>query len=370
MNRIVIVGNGFDIAHNVKTKYEDFLYDYFINAIKQFEKFRAYEDELMTFKFKNLIILSENTLISNTLKSLNDIFKCRFINWNLKDYEISDRNTSQIFFTVEFKSDFFKSMLELNKWSDIEKYYFDYLIKDYQNKSHVGNLNLHFEIIKSKFFDYISNLDFSEFTLRQNLSKIMFIDSCFEDISKELYKQKFKSQINFSISEDQLKVNSVLFLNFNYTSLLDNYLNLMENSSKSKKHFKIHGEISNFKSIVFGYGDDTHSKYSELENEDDENLLKHIKSFYYPNNSQYNQIIDFIESESFEVVVVGHSLGLSDRVLLKTIFENKNCRNIRIYHRGTIENHFKKRIALSRHFSDKISMRRKIEEFDKRCVFE
>ena len=48
MNRVIIVGNGFDLAHNLKTRYEDFMNWYWCkwlkqknNSISQFE-----EDEL------------------------------------------------------------------------------------------------------------------------------------------------------------------------------------------------------------------------------------------------------------------------------------------------------------------------------------
>ena len=31
MNRIVLIGNGFDLAHDLKTRYEDFIYWYWEN---------------------------------------------------------------------------------------------------------------------------------------------------------------------------------------------------------------------------------------------------------------------------------------------------------------------------------------------------
>ena len=103
---------------------------------------------------------------------------------------------------------------------------------------------------------------------------------------------------------------------------------------------------------------------SNLENEDNDELLKNIKPFYYPATPNYNELIDFVEDDVLEVYILGHSLGLSDRVLLKTIFENEKCKSIRLFHRGTKESHIKKCISISRHFKDKISMRRKIVDFD------
>jgi hypothetical protein len=66
--------------------------------------------------------------------------------------------------------------------------------------------------------------------------------------------------------------------------------------------------------------------------------------------------------------VVGHSLGVSDRVLLKTIFEDPNCKNIRLFHRGNKKSHFKKCISVSRHFNNKVAMRKKIVSYDQRDV--
>ncbi len=263
---------------------------------------------------------------------------------------------------------FFSELVKLKKWSDIEKHYFDFLIRYPKDDNYIKKLNFHFEVIKSIFIKYIESVNNT--ILNISLDKLIYssiIEDFSDNISKNLFDKKFRKKIEILNSEDQLRCNDVLFLNFNYTSLLNRYLQIY---SKEAKHHQIHGDIINQSSIIFGYGDDTHPKYSDLENEDKEDLLKHIKSFYYPNNSLYNELIDFIESEYFEVVVIGHSLGLSDRVLLKTIFENKNCRNIRLFHRGNNENHFKKRIALSRHFSDKISMRRKIEAFDNKYKFD
>lgn len=77
--------------------------------------------------------------------------------------------------------------------------------------------------------------------------------------------------------------------------------------------------------------------------------------------------MNFIEFDQFEVQIVGHSLGLSDRVLLKSIFEHKNCRCITLKHRG--RNNEKelmssKYMALSRHFDDKVAMRKKVKPFN------
>ena len=38
MNRIIIAGNGFDLAHDLKTKYEDFINWYWENTLKKLQE--------------------------------------------------------------------------------------------------------------------------------------------------------------------------------------------------------------------------------------------------------------------------------------------------------------------------------------------
>ena len=367
MNRIIIVGNGFDLSHKLKTSYQDFLVDYLTGSIKKLENNSVFEDELLAFsinpKFKNDL----TQLVSGNITDLESILKNDLINWNLipHHYGFSDKN--DIYFQVSYKSEFFKQILVDKRWSDIEKYYFEYLLKNTKDSAHIQNLNKHFDYLQTKFSNYITKINKSiNNYYRNELIQNHLIEKCFEPISQANYLQKFGKVEEGS--EELIKKcfpQKILFLNFNYTSLLSKYLDLMEFKSKNFSHNQIHGEIeSNPNSIIFGYGDDSHPEYSNLENEDNDDLLKNIKSFYYPAKSNYNQLIDFVEDEVFEVYILGHSLGLSDRVLLKTIFENEKCKSIRLFHRGTQESHFKKCISISRHFKDKINMRRKIVDYD------
>jgi hypothetical protein len=67
---------------------------------------------------------------------------------------------------------------------------------------------------------------------------------------------------------------------------------------------------------------------------------------------------------------MGHSCGLSDRTMLKEIFEHQNCKSILVnyYKWGTApnENDYTERTyEISRHFTDKGMMRKKVVSFDK-----
>jgi hypothetical protein len=46
-NKLVIIGNGFDLAHGLKTKYSDFMLWYFNDIFKIHNSERGYSDKLI-----------------------------------------------------------------------------------------------------------------------------------------------------------------------------------------------------------------------------------------------------------------------------------------------------------------------------------
>ena len=127
----------------------------------------------------------------------------------------------------------------------------------------------------------------------------------------------------------------------------------------------IHGELKNatHNKINFGFGDEMDDDYKRIENLDDNEYLKNFKSFQYLQNSNYKKLLDFIDGNKFQVIIMGHSCGLSDRTLLNTIFEHINCRSIKVfYHRKDdgSDNYTELIQNISRHFKDKKMMREKI----------
>ena len=60
--------------------------------------------------------------------------------------------------------------------------------------------------------------------------------------------------------------------------------------------------------------------------------LKNIKSIKYLESDHYRDVLKFLEAAPFQVLIMGHSCGNSDRTLLNTIFEHKNCISIKPYY--------------------------------------
>src|SRR5437764_14905765 len=52
VNKLVLIGNGFDLGCGLKTSYKDFIYWYMMEALDEFDKNSRYDDELITLKSK------------------------------------------------------------------------------------------------------------------------------------------------------------------------------------------------------------------------------------------------------------------------------------------------------------------------------
>lgn len=123
----------------------------------------------------------------------------------------------------------------------------------------------------------------------------------------------------------------------------------------------IHGSLKE-DDIVLGYGDETTDKFRELEDANDNKLTKYFKSFYYMQNSRYRQFFEVLERGPFRLHLMGHSCGLSDRVLLSSIFNHPNLEDVKIYYYESEygDDYLQLCQNISRHFHDKHAMRRKI----------
>lgn len=87
-----------------------------------------------------------------------------------------------------------------------------------------------------------------------------------------------------------------------------------------------------------------------------------MKSFGYFRTDNLRKLSRFFMEGEYQVQIMGHSCGLSDRVMLNGIFEHENCRSIKIFHhrRGSHfeETNYKELTQnISRHFNKKQRMR-------------
>lgn len=344
MNDLYLIGNGFDLAHGLKTSYNDFLLWYLQGSLNQFINNDEFSDGLIKITRK-----ANRYLIQEKFESIQKLI---------------DR-LQELKYTIEYRHSFFKELVESYrdyKWVDIEYEYYTALVKHYkeielnpQSKDStikaVMRLNFCFNEIKRKLDDYLSSIEISK--QKKN--------SLIENILLEVTGPE-----RDDFSKD---VGEKLFLYFNYTDTLELYADGIVISQSDRIH--IHGKLNDTNNpIIFGYGDEMDPFYEKIENLNTKEFLENMKSFGYFKTDNYQRVIRFVDSGEYTVKILGHSCGLSDRILLNTIFEHENCKAIKIFHyeKSPIENdYFEKTQEISRHFkaSKKGEMRLKIVPFDK-----
>lgn len=352
INRLILIGNGFDLAHGLKTSYKDFIEDYLCNAINVFISGGCHDDKL-------LYIGSE--MSRNGIPPITDLEKLRGIIETLEKQK-----------HFKFKSAFFKKIFNttsIENWVDIENEYFDLLkslIYDQkgtiilQNKLHPEyNSALDKIMLLNEEFDFLKSL------LEQYLNDMTstFIPQNFDEF-EGIVCQKIDINENPALNlEKEVLPNSLYFLNFNYTHTVENYFELLNTKIERDLNY-IHGKLNNLKNpIIFGFGDEHDKDFKNFETIKSKKQFDHIKSFKYSKTVNYQKALGYIDSYPFEVYVLGHSCGLSDRTLLKSIFEHENCKSIRVFYHekeNGKNDYWDKQIDISRHFSDKSLFRKKL----------
>ena len=154
------------------------------------------------------------------------------------------------------------------------------------------------------------------------------------------------------------KPSTIMLLNFNYTKTPELYVN---DPSKVIVNY-IHGRLDDPKSVIFGYGDELDEDYKKLQNLNENECLRHIKSIRYLESDNYRKLLEFIEAEPFQICIMGHSCGNSDRTLLNTLFEHKNCISIKPYfHKWEKGDNYLELVQnISRNFTDMKLMRDRV----------
>lgn len=154
--------------------------------------------------------------------------------------------------------------------------------------------------------------------------------------------------------------NRTLLLNFHYTTVADKYLPDAECFST----IHIHGELTAPNSIIFGYGDEKDKEYNGIIDKNDNEYLRHMKQPHYSESDNYRRMLAFVESAPYQVCVMGHSCGNSDRTLLNTLFEHPNCVSIKPFYYVNKEsgkdNYLDIVQNISRNFTDAKKMRDRV----------
>ncbi|SFT38907.1 Bacteriophage abortive infection AbiH [Lishizhenia tianjinensis] len=432
MNRIILLGNGFDLVNDFESSYNNFLRHLRDETIKDLEingTGNRYNNGIVDLKS-----------IGNPIKEIN--------HFNAIQILFRGNNFGNDIFEARICNKFLQRLIKkqrIQNWVDIEQEYYELLINIFLQKegfitidelnedlTFITNKLIEFLKIKeSKFTEKLNALDpmDSDFNKLQNITQNLLddinvfhlapkvINQYFTMIGEELllntesitetnnkfeFKAKYKEDLSAELNEyclnngieqarlkDVNKVldryekstsqlnelvsispENILVVNFNYTNtlkLIIDWLITMEKIStdrtKNIRILNIHGKLKSRDSIIFGFGDETDSQYSSIENSKKDDYMLNFKSINYLNSFGYRSLLEFLETENYQVYTVGLSFGQSDKTLLNTIFEHDNCVSIKPFYRkidNDNDNYSKLAMAISRNFRSKAKLRERV----------
>jgi len=355
--RIVLIGNGFDKALGLKTSYSDFILKYLKDSVISALQNQNIDNELISFED---IIKGTSTSIDFSISLIKE-------KNNVKELLEYLKEKIEITYKYDFFEDIVNKLIDA-RWVDIEQHYYDTLLKRFRSYKedilgetsslkYIFALNNCMDKLTDALNKYINE---QENTFHYNYENNQ-MDLLFESFGLPL---KLPNNALYKKINNTKNPAQIIFLNFNYTNTIKSIIDT-GCVPIINKHIHIHGAVNNKNNpIIFGYGDDTKEDYETLEKNGEKELLRKFKLFQY-SRTHYHNLLYYLDNWKFDVFIVGHSCGLSDGTLLKTIFEHKKCIGIQNFHYNGEEEDFNKRIEISRHFSNKVLMREKVLPFNK-----
>lgn len=264
MKNLVIIGNGFDLAHEIETGYPQF-FNYLL------EKVKTYSDNGQLIVDKGL---------------------------GLPHLNLEDVKNSLLEAQRTIVNPIFRSLIEMEKenWYDVEQIYFNSLNARLDNMPSVTTLNKSFSVIRQYLIDYLKGT-----------------------IEKHELEAKQSFADFFSILEKD-----ALILSFNYTPTLKCYSK--ELKRKTICHF--HGNLDYPEGIIFGYSpnETEYQKLLSKNVEEPLNFIKQPKYKLEENEDDLFSFLE--SDPHINVTCIGHSLGKSDHDILNLIFSHSNVKDV------------------------------------------
>jgi len=355
-NLIVLLGNGFDLAHGLETSYNNFANYYLKNVIIKNLLEEGGKDILGYNYYSKYYNKSMYTSVPNP-KNLEDKLETLFyLIKNKEEEEIKDYITKYPESLIILKNTFLSKLFldSYDNWFDIEQAYYEELITIFKSLTSIKSN------IKEAVNEKIKTLNTELKSIKIELKKYL----------KNEVKPSWNKNVSYCLEQHFKERTNVVVINFNYTDTIQQYLNTDLNVDNIKNHH-IHNNLNS--DIIFGYGDDTDEVYRGLKNTKNNEFLRCFKTFDYLKSKNYRLVLNELITykEGYDVLIIGHSLGMTDKTILKTILDNDSCQNIELLKRSDLnsleekqEHLFELYANLARIFDSEASLREKVIPFE------
>jgi len=378
--KILILGNGFDLAHRLPTKYSDFLE--FCMMIERIH-YESQNKGFTQYKFDEIIISNweVDSVKKRIIKNLKEIlFEEKILENDYRRYTGYRRHTivsndtivKEIYKYLDgniwyryFVKIYNNKKIKGENWIDFESeisYIVQFLDKNENNLSNsIKNIYKNFESCatsNNKLYYFYNELRINFFdykkTFKKNVLRKVGVtvkdlrEKCFCDLERlcvalEIYLANFVEEIEIGVKLNEIKkINPDYVINFNYTNI---YKKLY---GKDEEIFYIHGKCNKNGNIeknnmVLGIDEywseqecDKHTNYTIFKK-----FAQRIRKKTGVKNYRFLEEINDIFKESgavwpvnddkyvmhsigtTKVYVFGHSLDITDKDILKDFFDNE-----------------------------------------------
>lgn len=314
MNNLIILGNGFDLAHGMKTSYGDFI----TWMIEEHCKDRS--------RFNTILEIPEG------INSLDELDKKGLLDGRYDKVPFSNFNYKRTYGAL-FIEKLIAEKANKGTWADIETFYFKELnLCKYEGA--VNRLNREFEDLKEALQEYLRTEEQKDAEMN------------------ETFQYVFGS----------LCTDTSVVLNFNYTDTVER---LYKDEITETDLIHIHGELfAEANPIIFGYAADNGEINSLLDKDENEYLYNIKRHAYLAANNKRRLQYYLDTNENINVFIIGHSCGLSDKLILGEITKHEHVKSIRILYYNTLHNYRNAHINLDRIMRDEACFERIINFVD------
>jgi len=338
MKNIFLIGNGFDLHHKLPTKYYDFM------CVAEYLKNNNLKFPLTIGDVFSKCIESEN--ITQCYHVHKDVFECITID-SEKVCEISTLVQENIWFDY-----FLKTLNRDLGWIDFEKEIYmvintlNDLIEDDESTVLLSERDLISPFVLSNFRFFIDVYEDAELCpmddfdiKKQYLREYPFNSGIYVADKKKIFGELYEKLFDFSRAlnlyfdcfiestydvlhkDDYTNHHRINLLNLSDVAISFNYTSTLEKLYFNKKAYHIHGTVGN--NIILG----VNPNESDVSRTYDAALIK-FKKYYQ--REVYGTDIEYINwyretigaGEEFRVIVIGHSLDMTDKDIISDMFNN------------------------------------------------
>lgn len=317
---ILVIGNGFDLAHELPTRYTDFLN--FINGFSRYYRYnnrKFHKNEINTEVKKyidNLYTFSSDSMAKQIVQEIAELIKDNvwikyFNNININEGWVDfESEISKVIQTLDSMRLAVKREIKKGKNKVDMKSYQQVILHNFGIKS--GNVRLENLLqVKNKCI-----FDLNRLTRCLEIYLSDYVNS---------YPVKFKIYDIKNIQVDKV-------LSFNYTNTYERVYN---NYGEQKIEYDyIHGKANIFNSLdecnlVLGI-----DEYLQDDDRDNDNEYIQFKKFYQRiykrTGCAYLNWIN--QAKDLNIYIYGHSLDIADRDILVKLFNSENAKVTIFYH--------------------------------------